>query len=97
MSHDTDLFRLRWSLHKENCSADEINDFMTVSGLKYKSIDTEELSHNLVLTCRALPVLEDDTRLVSLVQNLDKRLVKLLYLINYLIVGIKVYWGRLWF
>ena len=50
-----------------------------------------------MLTFRALPVLEDDTRLVSLVQNLDKRLVKLLYLINYLIVGIKVYWGRLWF
>ena len=31
------------------------------------------LSHNLVLTCRALPVLEDDTRLVNMVQNLDKR------------------------
>ena len=31
------------------------------------------LSHNLVLTCRALPVLEDDTRLVKLVQNLDQR------------------------
>ena len=30
------------------------------------------LSHNLVLTCRALPVLEDDARLVSMVQNLDK-------------------------
>jgi len=32
-----------------------------------------KLSHNLVLTCRALPVLEDDARLVSMVQNLDKR------------------------
>ena len=32
-----------------------------------------KLSHNLVLTCRALPVLEEDTRLVNLVQNLDKR------------------------
>merc|ERR1712083_1143706 len=32
-----------------------------------------KLSHNLVLTCRALPVLEDDTRLVNMVQNLDKR------------------------
>jgi len=141
VSHETDLFRLRWSLLKENCSVDEINDFMTASGLRYKAIDSDEkerlredliasagygmsttkfneekfykvpwteavdlvrvrrvlikggmayipssellslvvgvfrakLSHNLVLTCRALPVLEDDTRLVSLVQNLDKR------------------------
>jgi len=32
-----------------------------------------KLSHNLVLTCRALPVLEEDTRLVNLVTNLDKR------------------------
>ena len=32
-----------------------------------------KLSHNLVLTCRALPALEDDTRLVNMVQNLDKR------------------------
>merc|ERR1719369_2291628 len=32
-----------------------------------------KLSHNLVLTCRALPVLEEDARLVNLVQNLDKR------------------------
>jgi len=32
-----------------------------------------KLSHNLVLTCRALPVLEDDKRLVNLLQNLDKR------------------------
>ena len=31
------------------------------------------MSHNLVLTCRALPRLEDDARLVSMVQNLDKR------------------------
>ena len=34
-----------------------------------------KLSHNLVLTCRALPALEDDTRLVNMVQNLDKRCV----------------------
>jgi len=140
VTHETDLFRLRWSLLKENCP-EEINDFMDASGLSYKPIDHEEkeklredliaaagfgltyhkftdekfykvpwteavdlvrvrrvlikggmayipssellslvvgvfrakLSHNLVLTCRALPVLEDDTRLVSLVQNLDKR------------------------
>merc|ERR1719193_1338136 len=32
-----------------------------------------QLSHNLVLTCRALPVLEEDRRLVNLLQNLDKR------------------------
>merc|ERR1719193_2295135 len=32
-----------------------------------------QLSHNLVLTCRALPVLEEDKRLVNLLQNLDKR------------------------
>jgi len=31
------------------------------------------LSHNLVLTCRALPVLEEDKRLVNLLQNMDKR------------------------
>merc|ERR1719232_1663600 len=31
------------------------------------------LSRDLALTCRALPVLEDDTRLVNMVQNLDKR------------------------
>jgi len=31
------------------------------------------LSHNLVLTCRALPVLEEDKRLINLLQNLDKR------------------------
>lgn len=140
VTHETDLFRLRWSLLKENCP-EEINDFMDASGLSYKPIDNDEkerlredliasagfgltyhkfteekfykvpwteavdlvrvrrvlikggmayipssellslvvgvfrakLSHNLVLTCRALPVLEDDTRLVSLVQNLDKR------------------------
>ena len=37
------------------------------------SISRSKLSHNLVLTCRALPRLEDDARLVSMVQNLDKR------------------------
>merc|ERR1719273_2158467 len=31
------------------------------------------LSRDLVLTCRALPVLEDDTRLVNMITNLDKR------------------------
>ena len=31
------------------------------------------LSKELVLTCRALPVLEDDTRLVNMITNLDKR------------------------
>jgi len=33
----------------------------------------QQLSHNLVLTCRALPALEEDRRLVSLLQNMDKR------------------------
>ena len=158
VSHETDLFRLRWSLLKDNDLVDEINDFMTASGLRYKPIDHDEkeslkddliasagygmstpkfneekfykvpwteavdlvrvrrvlikggmayipssellslvvgvfrakLSHNLVLTCRALPVLEDDTRLVSLVQNLDKRLMQALtdHLFNTGIVGI---------
>lgn len=32
-----------------------------------------KLPQSLVLTCRALPVLEDDQRLVNLLQNLDKR------------------------
>ena len=32
-----------------------------------------KLNHNLVLTCRALPVLEEDKRLVGLLNNLDKR------------------------
>merc|ERR1719334_2612430 len=31
------------------------------------------LSRNLVLTCRALPVLEEDKRLINLLANLDKR------------------------
>jgi len=31
------------------------------------------LSHGLVLTCRALPALEDDARLVGLIHSLDKR------------------------
>jgi len=140
VTHETDLFRLRWGLMKENCP-EELQDFMTASGLSYQPIDSQEkeklreeliasagygmagerftdekfyrvpwteavdlvrvrrvlikggmayipssellslvvgvfrakLSHNLVLTCRALPVLEDDSRLVTLVQNLDKR------------------------
>ena len=33
------------------------------------------LSHGLVLTCRALPALEDDARLVGLIHSLDKRWV----------------------
>merc|ERR1712083_728982 len=141
VSHETDLFRLRWSLLKDNDLVDETNDIMTASGLRYKPIDHDEkeklkehliaacgygmssvkfddekfyrvpwteavdlvrarrvlvkggmayipssellslvmgvfrakLSHNLVLTCRALPVLEEDSRLVNMVQNLDKR------------------------
>jgi len=139
VSHETDLFRLRWSLLKEYCP-EELQEFMAASGLSYEAIEDQEkeklekdllastafmttvkfndekyykvpwteavdlvrvrrvlikggmayipssellslvvgvfrakLSHNLVLTCRALPVLEDDTRLVNLVQNLDKR------------------------
>eukprot|EP00088_Acartia_fossae_P054307 TRINITY_DN6222_c0_g1_i12.p1 TRINITY_DN6222_c0_g1~~TRINITY_DN6222_c0_g1_i12.p1 ORF type:complete len:579 (+),score=140.39 TRINITY_DN6222_c0_g1_i12:186-1739(+) len=32
-----------------------------------------QLSHNLVLTCRALPVLEEDRRLANMLQNMDKR------------------------
>lgn len=140
VSHETDLFRLRWGLMKDNCP-EELGHFMTASGLSYQPIDAQEkeklredlmasagygmsttkfdvekfykvpwteavdlvrvrrvlikggmayipssellslvvgvfrakLSHNLVLTCRALPVLEEDTRLVNLVQNLDKR------------------------
>ena len=140
ITHETDLFRLRWGLLKENCP-DELQFFMTASGLSYQPIDSQEkeklsaelissagygmtrekfnyekfykvpwteavdlvrarrvmvkggmayipshellslvvgvfrakLSHNLVLTCRVLPVLEDDSRLVTMVQNLDKR------------------------
>ena len=140
MTHETDLFRLRWGLLKEN-SPEELQMFMAASGLSYQPIDSQEkerlkddliasagfgmstvkfeeekfyrvpwieavdlvrvrrvlikggmayipssellslvvgvfrakLSHNLVLTCRALPVLEEDSRLVNLVQNLDKR------------------------
>jgi len=140
VTHETDLFRLRWGLLKEN-SPEELQMFMAASGLSYQPIDSQEkerlkddliasagfgmstvkfeeekfyrvpwieavdlvrvrrvlikggmayipssellslvvgvfrakLSHNLVLTCRALPVLEEDSRLVNLVQNLDKR------------------------
>eukprot|EP00092_Neocalanus_flemingeri_P011576 GFUD01012477.1.p1 GENE.GFUD01012477.1~~GFUD01012477.1.p1 ORF type:complete len:562 (-),score=199.08 GFUD01012477.1:87-1772(-) len=140
VTHETDLFRLRWGLLREN-APEELQLFMTASGLSYQPIDSQEkerlkddlmaaagfgmstikfeeekfyrvpwteavdlvrvrrvlikggmayipssellslvvgvfrakLSHNLVLTCRALPVLEEDSRLVNLVQNLDKR------------------------
>jgi len=140
VTHETDLFRLRWNLLREN-APEEIQHFMSANGLSYEAIDNTEkeslkldlmascgysmspvkfeeekyyrvpwteavdlvkarrvyvkrgeayipssellslvigvfrakLSHNLVLTCRALPVLEDDSRLVNLVTNLDKR------------------------
>jgi len=140
VTHETDLFRLRWGLIREHCP-EEIQYFMAESGLSYQPIDSLEkeklkeqliaacgygmstvkfddekfyrvpwteavdlvrarrvlvkggmayipssellslvmgvfrakLSHNLVLTCRALPVLEEDSRLVNMVQNLDKR------------------------
>jgi len=140
ITHETDLFRLRWShLVKNNHEA--LNDFMAEHNLHYVPISDKEkqelgdalmaatglgisghkladeefykvpwqeavdlvrarrvlvrhgfayipreellslvvgvfrsrLSHNLVLTCRALPVLEEDDRLVSMIQNLDKR------------------------
>jgi len=140
-THETDLFRLRWTqLMKSNQEA--LADFMAEEGLSYTPISGEEkcelgealmaatgwggisghkledeefykvpwieavdlvrsrrvlvrggfayipreellslvvgvfrsrLSHNLVLTGRALPVLEEDDRLVSMIQNLDKR------------------------
>lgn len=142
VNHETDLFRLRWNILKEqatNSSQDHIGEFMAAANLKYQPIGEEEkdslkedlqaasglsgtktsyediyrvpwteavdlvrsrrvlvrggwayipagellslvvgvfrarLSHNLVLTCRALPQLEEDGRLVSLVHNLDKR------------------------
>ena len=143
VTHETDLFKYRWSHYKKH-AVEEIDSFMSASGLNYEAISEEEkeakrdklrnsaaygygqgwqfetetyykvawleamdlvrtrrvflekgfayipateilslivgvfrskLSHNLVLTCRALPALEDDTRLVNMVQNLDKRWV----------------------
>ena len=142
VTHETDLFKFRWTILKNNCPM-ELEIFMAASGLSYQPIDAQEkklnwddlvssvgyelspvkfegekfykvpwteavdlvrvrrvlikggmgyipskellflvmvifrarLSHNLVLTCRALPALEEDTRLVKLVQNLDKRYI----------------------
>jgi DNA primase large subunit len=141
VNHETDLFRFRYGLMKDNCP-EELFYFMIESGLSYERVDdllkknlmadllaslgygwnsqkieretfykvpwTNQLnlvmgrrvfiindmayipsseipslvvgifrirlSHNLVLTQRVLPVLKEDTRLYSLLQNLDKRL-----------------------
>jgi len=139
-THETDLFRLRWTLLMKS-NQEALSDFMEEEGLSYTPISGEEkqtlgealmaatgwgisghkleeedfyrvpwieavdlvrarrvlvkggfayipreellslvvgvfrsrLSHNLVLTGRALPVLEEDDRLVSMIHNLDKR------------------------
>jgi len=144
VTHETDLFRLRWTILRGtgtalSSSVDHVAEFMLHAGLKYQPISDQEkeetkeniqaasgmsgtkttyedvyrvpwleavdlvrarrvyvskgfayipasevlslvvgvlrtgLSHSLVRTCRALPHLEEDHRLVGLVHNLDKR------------------------